>query len=94
MYIVLMMNLRSRLVCDANARYSLVLWLSVLAIHSPAKLFVSYVCDEKGLDCSEPGSTAKSLSINPGFWRTTLDSFVIRECLNEVGGGADHDTYM
>ena len=42
---------------------------------------------EQGLDCSNPGSTVRALSIIPGYWRATLTSFTIRECFNPVGDG-------
>eukprot|EP00752_Nemacystus_decipiens_P010943 g9725.t1 len=36
----------------------------------------------EGIDCEKPGSTTRALPVKSGFWRTTLDSFVIHECLN------------
>ncbi|CAN0138387.1 unnamed protein product, partial [Pylaiella littoralis] len=36
-----------------------------------------------GLDCSFPGATTQTLPIKPGYWRASLETLVIRECLNE-----------
>lgn len=37
------------------------------------------------MDCKQPGATTRTLPLNQGFWRASVDSVVIRECFNEVG---------
>ena len=40
------------------------------------------IAGEKGVYCDSPGATLASLPIQPGYWRSTLTSQVIHECLN------------
>lgn len=37
--------------------------------------------DLDGVDCSEPGSTLRTLNIRRGYWRESIESYAIRECL-------------
>ncbi|CAM9127983.1 unnamed protein product [Choristocarpus tenellus] len=37
----------------------------------------------EGVDCSEPGSTQKTLRLIEGFWRASGDSIHIKECMNK-----------
>lgn len=38
----------------------------------------------KGVDCEQPGATTRTLPIEQGYWRASVDSTVIRQCFNEV----------
>ena len=37
---------------------------------------------EEGVDCDSPGATLASLPIREGYWRSSLESLEIRECLH------------
>ncbi|CAM9271368.1 unnamed protein product, partial [Ectocarpus sp. 8 AP-2014] len=39
--------------------------------------------DEDGVNCDENGATTRTLPVQPGYWRASLDSVYIRQCFNE-----------
>ncbi|CBJ26637.1 adhesin-like protein [Ectocarpus siliculosus] len=39
--------------------------------------------DEDGVNCDENGATTRTLPIQSGYWRASLDSVYIRQCFNE-----------
>ncbi|CAM9140361.1 unnamed protein product [Ectocarpus sp. 12 AP-2014] len=39
--------------------------------------------DGDGVNCDEKGATTRTLPVQPGYWRASLDSVYIRQCFNE-----------
>ncbi|CBJ33868.1 probable extracellular nuclease (ISS) [Ectocarpus siliculosus] len=39
--------------------------------------------DEDGVNCEIDGATTRTLPVQPGYWRASLDSDYIRQCFNE-----------